>query len=173
MALNKRQKTFLEALKLYLGQDSKLGLKGHDNNKLNDLEKVNGLEFLHNDIYQQFRDKVQSSNLIYVGPIMQAFNKVHSYKYLDSESFADAMKKELTAQGVVSSEIAKAVDILEKLVEDYRNKNGGSWAEKDAGLNANMDEIKEVSQPEQASEFDIIHADINDKNVKDVNDEFA
>jgi hypothetical protein len=171
MSLNKKQKTFLEALDIYLNQDAQLGLKGHDKDDLNDLERVNGLEFIHNDIYSKYRDKLFNAKLIYIGPILQAFNKAHSYKNFGSTTFNSAMEKELTAQAIDSSEIAKALDLADKLLEELRDGRD-AWAEQDSGLNSDMDGIKEVSQPEQASEFDIIKTDLNKKNVKDIHDEF-
>lgn len=171
MALNKKQKTFLEALRSYLDSDEKLGLRDTENNKLNDLEKVNGLEYSHNDIYSKYKKMLEDNNIVYMGPILQAFNKVHSYKYFNNPSFTTAMEKELQAQGVHSSEIGLALKLVDELYEKLKGSDI-QWAEKDAGLFKNMQELKDVSQPEQASDFEIIKSELNNKNIEDINAEF-
>lgn len=171
MALNKKQKTFLEALSLYLDLDAQLGLKDHEKNPLNDLERVNGLEFTHNDIYSKYRKKLEDNNIVYIGPILQAFNKVHDYKYFDNPSFGTAMESELNSQAVHSSEIALAIALLNELYEELR-KSDKTWKEKDSGLFQDMEGIKEVSQPKQADDFAIIKTGLNKKNVEDIHAEF-
>ena len=169
MSLNKKQKTFLEALDTYLNQDAELGLKSHDKDDLNDQESVGGFEYARNDVYSKYRDKLLKANIVYIGPIMRAFNSAHNIRIFGSPTFLSAMERELKAQPIASSEVEKALDLAEKLSEELKKSD---WAQQDAGLNSDMDGIKEVSQPEQASEFDIIKTDLNKKNVKDVNNEF-
>ena len=169
MSLNKKQKTFLEALDTYLNQDAQLGLKGFEKDKLNDLERVDGLEYNRNDVYAKYRDKLLKANIVYIGPIMRAFNSAHNIRIFGSPTFLSAMERELKAQPIASSEVEKALDLAEKLAEELKKSDR---AEQDSGLNPDMDGIKDVSQPEQASEFDIIKTDLNKKNVKDIHDEF-
>lgn len=168
MALSKNQKHFLEALSTYLDDNVKLGLQ---DNELNDLEKVNGLEYQHNDIQQDFRKMLINKKIIYVDPIMQAFSKVHNYKYFDSPSFRTAMEKELRAQGIDSGEIVQALDLADELFEKLKS-DAKDWSEKDSGLFSKMDEIKDVSQPEQPNKFSIMKTDLNKKNIEDINAEF-
>lgn len=171
MSLNNKQKTFLEAFNIYLNQDAKLGLKGNDKDDLNDQKRVNGPEYARNDIYSKYREKLLKANIVYVDPIMRAFNSAHNYRHFGTPAFISAMERELKAQPVPSSEVEKALDLADKLSEELKNSRDG-WAEQDAGLFSDMEGVKEVSQPEQASEFDIIKTDLNKKNVKDIHDEF-
>jgi hypothetical protein len=170
MSLNKKQKTFLEALDTYLNQDAQLGLKDHEKNKLNDLESVDSLEYNRNDVYAKYRDRLLKANIIFIGPIMRAFNSAHNIRIFGSPTFLSAMERELKAQPIASSEVEKALDLADKLSEELKKSKDQN--EQDSGLNSDMEGIKDVSQPEQASEFDIIKTDLNKKNVKDINDEF-
>jgi hypothetical protein len=169
MSLNKKQKTFLEALDTYLNQDAQLGLKDHGKDKLNDLERVDSLEYNRNDVYSKYRDRLLKANIIFIGPIMRAFNSAHNIRIFGSPTFLSAMERELKAQPIASSEVEKALDLADKLAEELKKSKDQM---QDSGLNSDMESIKEVSQPEQASEFDIIKTDLNKKNVKDINDEF-
>lgn len=171
MSLNKKQMTFLEAFDTYLNQDTKLGLKGNDKDDLNDQERVNGLEYARNEVYSKFRDKLFKANIVYVDLIMRAFNSAHNYRHFGTPAFLSAMERELKAQPIPSSEAEKALDMAEKLSDELKKSSDG-MIEQDAGLFSDMEGVKEVTQPEQASEFDIIKTDLNKKNVKDIHDEF-
>ena len=164
MALNEQEQLLVEAVKSYLQQDVQLGLAAHEKDPfVKDSQDERGLEHLHNNINDLFA--VKSAELDHTDAIRQAFNKVHSYKYLDDPSFATAMEKELVAQAVPAVERQKALDFIPKIIDEVSSDD--EWAEKDSGFNPNLEEIEEVSQPEvSGGEFEIIDKDgYNDGNV--------
>jgi len=86
--------------------------------------------------------------------INAAFYKVHSYKFLEDETFEEALVSELESQGIPHEDIEIAVNALEKVRKEYtsgkKNENAVGWPE-------DMDGIKQVTQ------------DPHDKPVSDTN----
>jgi len=162
--LNKNDKALLEAIKSMLNDDSELGLSFHDkeDEELNSEER--GYEYLHNEIDEMFA--LKAADLVHSDEANQAFHKTHSYKYLDDPKFKVAMEKELVAQGVPAEERAKSVEYIDSIIKQLQNEKK-DWAEKDYGFNPHLDEIKEVSRPEQPLNFTIHDKDgYNDANVE-------
>jgi hypothetical protein len=170
MTIDRNQQTFLEALSLFLETDPKTGLVDNKND-LYDAEQERGLEYNHNEVYDQYRRMLEAKKIIYMDPIMSAFKAVHDYKYIDGHGFSTVMERQLKSQGIPSAEISIALDELEALLKKLQG-SAGDYAEKDSGLLKNMNDIKKVSQPEQPNEFTGIASDLNKKNVEDVNAEF-
>ena len=165
MALDENEMLLVEAVKSYLQQDAELGLAAHEKDPfIQQSQDERGLEHLHNNINDLFA--VKSAELDHADAVRQAFNKVHSYKYLDDPSFPTAMEKEMVAQAVPAVERQKALDFIPKIVDEVSSDN--EWAEKDSGFNPNLEEIEAVSRPETTdNEFDIIDKDgYNDANVE-------
>ena len=151
MALKQPEKLLLEAVKSMLQQDARLGLSIHDADlKASSAER--GYEYLHNQIDEMFH--LKAAELTCSEGVCQAFTKVHSYKYIDDPSFAVAMKKEMVAQGIPKEDREKALAIVPQIIEEVEVEQS-EWAEKDAGFNPNMREIREASQPEQPLDFNI------------------
>jgi len=138
MTLNKDQQKLLEAVESMLSGKAKLGLAYHDPQPE---ERANTFTYLHENIEQSFRLKV--IDLEYHDGVASAFNRVHSYKYVDDPSFGLAFEKEMTAMAVPDEEREVAHKALSEIVE------GLDGAEKDAGNNPDMDEIVDASQPAQ------------------------
>jgi hypothetical protein len=164
MSLNKNEKLLVEAIDSMLQQDAMLGLSIHvdDHESMGTAER--GYEYLHNQIDEMFA--VKSAELIHADAINQAFKKVHNYKYLDDPSFKTAMQKEMVAQAVPAEERAKALEFLPKIISELKAEQA-EWAEKDS-FNPNLDEIMEVSQPEQPLDFNIESVDgwSNEANIE-------
>ena len=164
MALNKNEKLLLEALNSMLQQDAKLGLSIHDKSLKAMGSAERGYEYLHGEISEMFA--LKSAELTHADGINQAFRKVHNYKYLDDPSFQTAMQKEMVAQAIPAEERAKALGFIPKILSEIKAEQK-EWAEKDS-FNPNLDEIMEVSQPEQPLDFTIEEVDgwDNDSNIE-------
>jgi hypothetical protein len=160
--LNQDEKTLLEALEQMLKSDDKLGLAHHESPGEKDSER--GFEYLHNNIDDSFA--VKAAELVHADSVTKAFHSVHSYKYIDDITFGDAFSKELTAMAVPAVEREKAVKFVDDILEELRE--GHEFAEKDAGFNPDLEEIRAISQPsEMDGEFEIIDKDgYNDANVE-------
>ncbi len=151
MALNKDEKLLAEAIDSMLQQDAMLGLSIHtdEHEEMGTTER--GYEYLHNQIDEMFA--LKAAELTHADGVNQAFKKVHNYKYLDDPSFKTAMLKEMVAQAVPAEERDKALGFIPTIISELKAEQS-EWAEKDA-FNPNLDEIMEVSQPEQPLDFNI------------------
>jgi hypothetical protein len=161
IVLDQNDKALLEALDNMLKDDEKLGLAHHDKDEADEAER--GYEYLHNNIDDSFA--VKAAELVHADSVIKAFHSIHSYKYIDDVSFREAFQKELTGMAVPAVEREKAMKFLDDVIEDLRG--GHEFAEKDAGFNPNLDEIRDVSQPvDMDDDFDIIDKDgYNDANI--------
>lgn len=164
MSLNENEELLLEAIKSMLQDDAKLGLTVHDKDKKEDeYQAERGLEYLHGNINEMFR--LKAAELDHSDAVNQAFNKVHSYKYVDDPTFSTAFEKELVAQAVPANERAEAAIFISKIIDELKEDNE-EWAEKDFGFNPNIEELKNISQPEQPLDFEVHDMDgYNDENV--------
>ena len=142
MALRDSEKRLVEALESMLSGKAKLGLAYHEESE----ERANTFTYLHENIEQTFRLSI--ADLTFHDGVASAFNRVHSYKYVDSPSFPLAFEKEMTAMAVPANEIEAAHNAVTKIVEDMRKDNG---TEKDAGRNPDLGEIVDKSQPAQTA----------------------
>ena len=137
MALNPNEQLLLEAVKNML-DDVALGVKAHKDLKQDDSSTFT---FLHEEIEQAYR--LETIDLEHQDAICSAFDKIHSYKYLDDPTFNITFIHEMAARAVPLEEQGMAVEAMEKVVK----KHLVEMNEKDAGWNPNMKEIKKVSQP--------------------------
>ena len=161
MALRPEERLVLEAVQNFLQQDAELGLANHDEEEFKD---ERGYEYLHNHVDELFHLKAAGSP--YFNDITAAFNKVHSYKYVDDPTFETAFKKELVAMGVPADDTKKSMDYIKSVVDELKASQA-DWAEKDS-FHPDMDEIVKVTQPEQNdSEFEIEDSDLNEQNIDD------
>jgi len=140
------ENVIVEAIATWLQHDAKLGLRDHlaQQEKLGATER--GFEYLHGQIDELFA--LKAAELTYCESACQAFNKVHCYKYVDDPTFLRAMDKELTAQGIPAEERRKALILVPTIIEQLMTEQQ-AWHEADFGLNPNMDEIRDISQPQQ------------------------
>lgn len=161
MALTKTEKLLVESIKSMLHQDPKLGLAFHDDDK--PLEAERGVEYLHEQIDDMFA--VKAAELLHSDAVCQAFRKVHNYKYLDDHTFIPAMEREMVSTAVPAEERQKALKFVPAIIDELRAEQR-DWAERDSGFNPSLDEVKEVSQPEQPTDFKIHSRSLNKRNVK-------
>lgn len=159
--LNDNEKLLVEAIKSMLNDKSELGLAIHPDDEMSKLD-WRGYQYLHEQIQHMF--EMKAAELTHSNSVMQAFNKVHSYKYLDDKTFVPAFEKEMTATAVPAHERRKALDYMDQIIEELKTE--AAWAEKDSGYNPKLDEINEISQPEQPLDFDIIDSDLNKLNME-------
>jgi hypothetical protein len=150
--MNKNEKLLAEAVETMLQHDAKLGLKMHDVDDKNLGENERGLEYLHGQIDEMFA--LKAAELTHANGVCQAFQKVHSYKYLDDPEFEIAMKKEMVAQAVPVEDRTKAVGFIPTIISELK-EDQAEWAERDFGFNPALDDIKEASRPEQPLDFKI------------------
>ena len=142
MNLNDNEQMLVEAIKSLLDQKAHLGLSD-ENEKAEKAER--GLEHLHNSIGEMFALKIADST--FFESLRSAFNKVHSYKYIDNPSFAVAMDSELRSQGIPAPERAKAKKFVEDIVKELTTESK-AYAERDAGFNPDLDEIMDLNNDE-------------------------
>lgn len=164
MSLTRNERLLVEAVKTMLQQDASLGLSIHKNDKYNKLFNAErGMEHMHGHINEMFH--LKAAELTHADGVCQAFHKVHSYKYIDDPSFLTAMEKELVAQAVPSDERSKALGFVSSIIEEL-SEESKEWAEKDSGFNPDLEEITNLSNIEQPSDFEVHDMDgYNDGNV--------
>jgi hypothetical protein len=81
--------------------------------------------------------------------ITAAFSDIHSYKYLNDDSFDLAFRKRLISMAVPASEIEKAVEAKRDVIDEVKKENGlkdSDWCEGSAGYNPDLEGIRQVSQ---------------------------
>ncbi len=142
--MNNNEKLFLEAIDTMLRHRDNLGLPKPEKKD----EEEHSLQFLHEHINDLFA--VRTADYTHHDGVCQAFAKAHGYKYITDPSFAMAMDKEMTAQGIPTEEREKALALIPKIIEEVGDSK--NWAEQDAGFNPNLDEILEISRTGQAEE---------------------
>lgn len=135
----------VEAIQSFLGNKAKLGLKPDNAADDDNNPKARGFEYLHGQIDEMFAHK--AAELTHHTGICASFSKVHSYKYLDDTAFAEAIDKEMVAQGIPAAERRQALDFIPAIIKELRDEKS-EWSEKDFGM-VNMDDIIEVSNPVQ------------------------
>jgi len=151
MPLNENEQLLVEAIKSMLNHDAKLGLAAHDKTQYEPPES-RSLGYLHEHINEMFM--LKAADLTHADGICRAFNKVHSYKYLDDPNFSDAMSKEMISQAIPADERSKALEFIPKIIKELKD-NLEEWSEKDEGFNKDLNEIQEISRPEQPLDFEI------------------
>lgn len=145
--MNENEKILVEAIGSFLKDKAKLGLNTKNNKDNNDNDPKNrGQQYLHGQIDDMFA--LKSADLTHQTGICAAFSKVHGYKYIDDDTFAEAMDKEMTAQAIPANERKKALEIIPKIIKELSDEKA-DWSEQDFGFNNNMDEIITGSQPQQ------------------------
>jgi hypothetical protein len=103
-------------------------------------ETSHNAEFQWNTIEAMFALKVTDSP--FFESLTAAFRDIHSYKYLDDQTFEIALRKRLTATGTPTEEIEKAV----KTITEIRKELGGeNFQEKQAGWHPNLDKIADTT----------------------------
>jgi len=161
MALTKNERLLSEAIKSMLSQDAKLGLSIHDENKeLDSAER--GFQYLHEQIDDMFM--LKAAELDHAESVTSAFRKVHGYKYLDDWTFLPAMDKEMISKAVPVVERKKALDFIPKIIDELKAEQS-AWAEKDSGFNPSLDEVRDISKPEQPGTFKVHDRSLNKKNL--------
>jgi len=160
MPMNADEQLLVEAIKSMLHQDAHLGLSD-DSVKMQPHER--GFEYLHEEILDMFA--IKAAELLHTESVVSAFNKTHNYKYIDDWTFMPAFIQEMVSRGVPQNERMKAnkyvIDIIEQLQEENEN-----WSERDAGFDSNLEEVRKVSQPRQASKFTNEKRRINNTNIE-------
>jgi hypothetical protein len=139
--MKKKEQMLCEALDTFLSHKAELGLQEQDWE-----EESHTFQFLHEQINEMFALKAAGMN--HNTGICSAFRKVHNYKYITDPTFNEAMRKELTGQAIPGDERDKALGFINKIIEEIK-KEEGTWDERDAGFNPNLDEIIKVSNPGQ------------------------
>jgi len=161
MALTKTEQRLVESIKSMLHQDHKLGLDFHTADK--SLEAERGVEYLHEQIDDMFM--VKAAELLHSDAVCQAFRKVHNYKYLDDHTFIPAMEREMISTAVPAAERQKALKFIPTIIDELRAEQA-DWSERDSGFNPSLDEIKNLSQPDQPLDFKMENRRLNKRNIE-------
>ena len=143
--MKKNETTIIEGVRSFLGLDH------HDYSKINKLDL--GGQHVQSHISELF--KLKAAELINHDSIISAFNKTQNNMYLDDPYFAITFIKEMTGRAIPKPEINEALKFADEVL-DKATKEFDSSSSKDAGWNPNMEDIKEVSQPEQSTEFETV-----------------
>lgn len=144
--MNNNEKLLVEAMQSFLSSKAKLGLDTDKTATNDNNPEFRGFEYLHGQIDEMFAHK--AADLIHHTGICSSFSKVHSYKYLDDDTFSEAMDKEMTAQGIPAQERSKALQFIPAIIKELKTE-AAEWAEKDFGFHDDLDEIIKISQPQQ------------------------
>jgi len=103
-------------------------------------EMSHNAEFQWNTIEAMFALKVTDSP--FFESLTAAFRDIHSYKYLDDQTFEIAIRKRLSATVMPTEAIEKAV----KTITEIRKELGGeNFQEKQAGWHPNLDKIADTT----------------------------
>ena len=131
-----KEQKLVEAIgNMFNNTASRLGL-----NKDQPPEMSHNAEFQWNTIEAMFALKVTDSP--FFESLTAAFRDIHSYKYLDDQTFEIAIRKRLTATGIPTEEIEKAI----KTITEIRKELGGeNFQEKQAGWHPNLDKIADTT----------------------------
>ena len=133
--MNQTEILLLEAISnLFRNDETKLGIVPHK-------EHSHILQFQRETIEDMFSLKMNESN--FHEDLSGAFRDIHSYKYLDDPTFAIALTKRLTARGIPTEEITKALKVIENIKEELGGKD---FQEKQFGWHPNMDQIVDVTR---------------------------
>jgi hypothetical protein len=147
MSLTKTEQLLVESVKSLLNSKMSFGVPKNDPKATDDNNyRLRGVEFLHEQINEMFQ--LKAAELTHHTGICAAFSKVHSYKYIEDETFSEAMGKELTAQGIPKDERTKALEFIPTILKELK-KEIGEWGEADFGFHPDLDEIQKISQPNQ------------------------
>lgn len=147
MALTRDERLLMESLKSLLDSKIDLGVPPVDPKALNDNNyRLRGVEFLHEQINEMFQ--LKAAELTHHTGICAAFKKVHNYKYIEDDTFFEAMEKELTAQGVPKTERTKALEFIPEILKELKAEIG-ELTEQDYGFHRDLDEIQKICQPPQ------------------------
>jgi len=143
--MNSQDQSIVEEIRSYLGLDA------HD--RKDEQRLALGSQHIREYIDDAFRLKV--GKLSHFDSIVTAFSKTHHSMYIDDPAFVTTFKKEMTARGLPKPQIEEALDavdtVLDKIVKEF-----GSKQEKDGGIHPNFDGIKEVSQPGQPDNGELL-----------------
>ena len=141
----KKEQLLLEAVKNYLAQDAKLGLKSHDKApqvQEDDPGNDHAAWFRWEGIDDAFALKAAGSP--FFESLTSAFSSVHSYKFIDNPTFQITLDSELRSQGIPAEDRAKACKFVEEIISEYKGSKK-AWDEKD-GWNPAIDEINEMTR---------------------------
>jgi hypothetical protein len=161
--MSKADRMLVEAIDGMLQQDAKLGLAYHDQSTPEAKQDWRGYQYLHEQIDDMFT--LKAAELLHAESVTAAFRKVHGYKYLEDWTFLPAMDREMIAKAVPVSERRKAMEFIPQIAEELRSEQQ-VWAEKDAGFNPRLDEIRKLSKPKTNGKFKIHDRPINKRNVE-------
>lgn len=148
--------TIVEEIRSYLGLDPQqnkaaqrldLGSE-HIRSYIEDAYRLKAAKFPHHDA------------------IVTAFTKTHHHMYIDDPGFFTTFKKEMTGRAMPKPEIDDALDavdtVLDKVVKEF-----GSPQAKDGGIHPKWEGIRDVSQPEQPDDGEILKGEYGqDTNIK-------
>lgn len=138
--MTEAEKVLVESIKSMLDTKAKLGLKPDEKADNDNNPKMRGMGYLDGHINEMFAHK--AAELVHHTAVCASFTKVHSYKYIEDESFTEAMNKEMTAQGIPAAERRKALEFIPALIEELQED--GDWAEADFGFHPDLDEVMKI-----------------------------
>lgn len=138
---------FLECMKNMLDQSARLGVPKEPakDGGPND-PRCRGLQYLHTQIDEMFAHK--AAELTHHDNVCSAFSRIHGHCYISDPRFVRMLDRELTSRGVPVAERQKAAKFIPAILEELGDEmNNG--VEQHYGYHPNLDEIIEVSQPQQ------------------------
>jgi hypothetical protein len=141
--MNNRERKIFEEINSFLGIETK------DDVQLSYL----GSEHVSGYIENKF--KLSISDSPYFDPIVTSFNKTHKSNSINDVAFIVNFKREMVNRGVPCSDVENSIDKIKSIIDGI-DKEFGSKHRRDAGFNSNMEDIKNVSQPIQPKDLEVI-----------------
>lgn len=127
-----------------------------------------GFQYLHEHINDLFH--VRAAELTHSTAVCAAFQKVHSYKFINDDFFNNALNAEMKSMAVPGVERTKALKFVEQIAEEINGDE--NWLERDAGFNPNLDEVVDtISDYGSDNKFNIEDRRLNSQNVKVVDND--
>lgn len=134
--MDQTERLFLEAVgNLFKNKASRLGIVSGGE------EHAHTLQYHRESVEDMFALKIVDS--AFHEDICGAFRDIHSYKYLDDPTFSIALTKRLTARGIPTKDIKKAVDFVEEIKKDLGKD---TYQEKEAGWHPEIAEIADMTR---------------------------
>lgn len=134
--MRQAEKMFLEAVgNLFKNKSSRLGIVPGGE------EHTHTAQFHHELVEDMFALKVVES--AFHEDLCGAFRDIHSYKYLDDPTFGIAFTKRLTARGIPTKEIQKAMESIESIKKELGKD---TYQEKESGWHPDIAEIADMTR---------------------------
>lgn len=111
-----------------------------------DAKGAHNFQFQYEDINNDFALKISKKiPSEFFQPAMSAFAKVHAYKYINDDTFYDAIRGELKSQGITGEVLKDVISVLDDLRKKYDTEHPDD-RENMVGWASNLDDVAKSTQ---------------------------